>query len=142
MEPASLQAWCTDGFVILCYFAAIFAIGLYMGRKQDSLESYALGNRSLPWWAILASILASEISAATFFGTPEAGFKTLNFTYAQLCIGTILGRIVVGKAVPHPTGDVKLEKKKEKELRKKYVLKALELLQSPVDGPTVVTVDS
>lgn len=102
MDPASLQAWCTDGFVILCYFAAIFAIGLYMGRKQDSLESYALGNRSLPWWAILASILASEISAATFFGTPEAGFKTLNFTYAQLCIGTILGRIVVGKLFLKP----------------------------------------
>lgn len=92
----------TDLFVILLYFAAIFSIGLYMGRKQDSLESYALGNRSLPWWAILASILASEISAATFFGTPEAGFRTLNFTYAQLCIGTVLGRIIVGKLFLKP----------------------------------------
>lgn len=91
-----------DGLVILIYFAAIFSLGLYMGRRQDSLESYALGNRSLPWWAILASILASEISAATFFGTPEAGFRTLNFTYAQLCIGTILGRIIVGKLFLKP----------------------------------------
>ena len=91
-----------DGSVILLYFAAIFSLGLYMGRRQDSLESYALGNRSLPWWAILASILASEISAATFFGTPEAGFRTLNFTYAQLCIGTILGRIIVGKLFLKP----------------------------------------
>ncbi|MCC8021885.1 MAG: sodium:solute symporter [Akkermansia sp.] len=92
----------TDILVVLAYFAAIFSIGLYMGRRQDSLESYALGNRSLPWWAILASILASEISAATFFGTPEAGFQTLNFTYAQLCIGTILGRAIVGRLFLRP----------------------------------------
>ena len=52
-----------DILVVLAYFCAIFGIGLYVGRKQESLESYALGNRNLPWWAILASILAAEISA-------------------------------------------------------------------------------
>ena len=56
----------TDLFVIVIYFLAIFCIGIYAGRKQNSLTDYALGNRSLPWWAILASILAAEISAATF----------------------------------------------------------------------------
>ena len=42
-----------------------------------------------PGWAILASILAAEISAATFLGAPGEGYHTRNFTYAQLCIGTI-----------------------------------------------------
>ena len=91
-----------DILVVLAYFCAIFGIGLYVGRKQESLESYALGNRNLPWWAILASILAAEISAATFLGAPGEGFALRNFTYAQLAIGTILGRIIVGRLFLKP----------------------------------------
>ncbi|MEG0426812.1 MAG: sodium:solute symporter [Akkermansia sp.] len=92
----------TDAFVILFYFLAIFSIGIYAGRKQKNLEDYALGGRSMPWWAILASLIAAEVSAATFLGAPGEGFATRNFTYAQLCIGTILGRIVVGKLFLKP----------------------------------------
>lgn len=91
-----------DIVVIIAYFCAIFGIGLYAGRKQDSLESYALGNRSLPWWAILASIIAAEISAATFLGTPGEGFVLRNYTYVQLGIGTLLGRIIVGRLFLKP----------------------------------------
>ncbi len=91
-----------DIIVILVYFCAIFGIGLYVGRKQTSLETYALGNRDMPWWAIVASILAAEISAATFLGTPGEGFVHRNFTYAQLAIGAILGRIIVGRLFLKP----------------------------------------
>ncbi len=91
-----------DFLVILAYFFAIFGIGLYVGRKQTSLESYALGNRDMPWWAIVASIIAAEISAATFLGTPGEGFAHRNFTYAQLAIGAILGRIIVGRLFLRP----------------------------------------
>ena len=97
-----------DIIVILAYFCAIFGIGLYVGRRQDSLESYALGNRSMPWWAILASIIAAEISAATFLGTPGEGFALRNFTYVQLGIGTLLGRIVVGRLFLKPYYDYKV----------------------------------
>ena len=49
----------------------------------------------MPWWAVLASILAAEISAATFLGAPGEGYALRNFTYAQLALGTILARIFV-----------------------------------------------
>ena len=49
----------------------------------------------MPWWAITASIIASELSAATFLGTPGEGFADRNFFYAQLAIGTILARVIV-----------------------------------------------
>lgn len=94
-----------DLTVILIYFIAIFSFGLWKGRREKSLEGFALGNRSLPWWAILASVLAAEISAATFLGAPGEGFASRNFCYAQLCIGTILGRIVVGKLFLKPYYD-------------------------------------
>lgn len=84
-----------DGVVILSYFAAIVGIGLYAGRRNDTLQEFALGGHKIPWWAVLASIIAAETSAATFLGTPAEGFKTLGFSYAQLAIGTILARIII-----------------------------------------------
>jgi SSS family solute:Na+ symporter len=84
-----------DIFIVGVYFAVIIGIGLYAARGQKTMESYALGDRSMPWWAVLASILASEISAGTFLGTPSEGFAKRNFLYAQLVIGTILARLLV-----------------------------------------------
>ncbi|MFN7287422.1 MAG: sodium:solute symporter family transporter, partial [Verrucomicrobiota bacterium] len=78
-----------DLVVIGAYFAAILGIGFYFSRRNRDVSEFTLGGRSIPWWAVLASILASEISAGTFFGTPGEGFHLRNFTYAQLLIGYI-----------------------------------------------------
>ena len=84
-----------DGAVILLYFALIVTIGLRAGRGNTTLKEFALGGRSIPWWAVLASIIAAETSAATFLGTPAEGFKTHAFFYGQLAIGTVIARIVI-----------------------------------------------
>src|SRR5712671_5243791 len=84
-----------DGLVILAYFVIVISIGLYKGRGDTTMEGFAIGDRNIPWWAVLASILAAEISAATFLGAPGEGYALRNFTYAQLAIGTILARIVI-----------------------------------------------
>ena len=87
--------WVIDGLVVLAYFIVIISIGLYKGRGEKSMEGFAVGNRSIPWWAVLASIMAAEVSAGTFLGTPGEGYSLRNFTYGQLAIGTILARIIV-----------------------------------------------
>ncbi len=84
-----------DGLVLLAYFAVILGIGLSQRSKSGSVEGFALGDRQMPWWAVLTSIIAAEISAATFLGAPGEGYSNRNWTYAQLVIGTILARIVV-----------------------------------------------
>src|SRR5499427_2610889 len=84
-----------DTGVLLLYFVVIMSIGLYMGRKEDNLKDFALGGRAIPWWAILASLIAAETSASTFFGTPGEAFALRNYTYLQLALGTILARILV-----------------------------------------------
>ena len=88
-------AWLIDALVVIVYFTVIIGIGLYMGRSEGSLHDFALGGRRIPWWAVLASIIAAETSAGTFFGTPGEGFKMRNFTYLQLAVGTIIARILV-----------------------------------------------
>src|SRR6058998_2236952 len=85
-----------DGVIILVYFVVITAIGLYMGRREESLNDFALGGRRVPWWAVMASIIAAETSAATFLGAPGEGFKARSLTYAQLVVGLIIGRVLVG----------------------------------------------
>jgi solute:Na+ symporter, SSS family len=61
-----------DGLIILVYFVVIIWIGLYMGRRENTLHDFALGGRRVPWWAVMASIIAAETSAATFLGTPSS----------------------------------------------------------------------
>ena len=76
-----------DGIVVAVYFAVIVGIGLRASRRNTNLVDFALGGHSIPWWPVLASIIAAETSAVTFLGAPAAGFKTRSFAYAPLAIG-------------------------------------------------------
>jgi len=97
-----------DTAVLLLYFIVIISIGLYVGRKEENLKDFALGGRAIPWWAILASLIAAETSAGTFFGTPGEGFTFRNYTYLQLALGTILARILVSYIFIKPYYDYKV----------------------------------
>src|ERR1700738_3875822 len=97
-----------DSGVLLIYFIVIISIGLFVGRKERDLADFALGGRQIAWWAILASLIAAETTAATFFGTPGEGFTFRNYTYLQLAIGTILARILVSYIFIKPYYDYKV----------------------------------
>src|SRR5947207_996390 len=85
-----------DGLIVLVYFAGIISIGLYMGRRENTLHDFALGGRRVPWWAVMCSIIAAETSAATFLGAPGEGYEKRTLGYVQLIIGLIIGRVLVG----------------------------------------------
>jgi Na+/proline symporter len=89
------MSYTLDILVLLGYFAIILGIGLSQRGKSGSVEGFTLGDREIAWWAVLASILAAEISAATFLGAPESGYTRQNWSYAQFAIGTVLARIIV-----------------------------------------------
>jgi len=86
--PASALA------VLVLYLAAITAFGTYLGRKRRSVEDYFLAGRSVPWWAITACVVATETSTLTFTSVPGFAY-TGNWSFLQLGLGYILGRIVV-----------------------------------------------
>ncbi len=62
--------------------------------KSENSEEYFLGGRSLPWPAILASIVATETSTLTFIGAPAIAFSG-TVSFIQLAAGYVLGRVVV-----------------------------------------------
>ena len=66
-----------DLIVFISYCVLILAIGLYVSRgkgKEKTAEDYFLAGKSLPWWAIGASLIAANISAEQFIGMSGSGF--------------------------------------------------------------------
>src|SRR6202521_151545 len=108
-DPVFNSRLLIDTVVLLAYFVGIVALGRWAGRRNRNLEDFSLGSRSIPWWAVLASIIAAETSAATFLGTPAEGFKTRGYFYGQLAIGTVLARIVIAFTFIKPYYDYRVQ---------------------------------
>ncbi len=85
-----------DFAIVVAYLTAVMAMGMFLGRRSNDLQSYLLGGRSLPWWAVLGSIVATETSTATFLSVPGIAFAAGgDMTFLQLTFGYIIGRFIV-----------------------------------------------
>lgn len=87
-----------DFFVLIVYLAGTTALGLYIGRRQKSANDYFIAERSIPWWAVMFSVVASETSALTFISIPGLAYIG-NLGFLQVVAGYILGRIVVANVL-------------------------------------------
>jgi SSS family transporter len=83
-----------DYTVIAGYLLAITAFGSWFARFQKTTRDYFLTGRSVPWWAICFTIVATETSTLSFIGVP-AGAYAGDMTFLQLPLGYIAGRILV-----------------------------------------------
>jgi solute:Na+ symporter, SSS family len=83
-----------DYAVIAGYLLAITAFGSWFARFQKTTRDYFLTDRSVPWWAICFTIVATETSTLSFIGVP-AGAYAANMTFLQLAFGYVVGRILV-----------------------------------------------
>ncbi|MEJ6578995.1 MAG: sodium/solute symporter [Akkermansiaceae bacterium] len=87
----------TDLAVLIGYLVLTTVIGHKMGGKQATISDFFAGGKSLPWWAVSGSIIATEISGVTFIGVPGGVLAAGgNFTYMLWGIGSIVGRVIVG----------------------------------------------
>ncbi|HEV2801313.1 MAG TPA: sodium:solute symporter [Pyrinomonadaceae bacterium] len=85
-----------DLFIIFGYLVGITVFGVWFSGKQETTRDYFLGDRTVPWWAIAASIVATETSTITFISVPGVAFaRGGNFQFLQLVFGYMLGRIVI-----------------------------------------------
>src|SRR6187549_1298778 len=85
-----------DLAIIFGYLIGIVLFGTWFARKQKTTSDYFLGDRSVPWWAVAASIVATETSTITFVSVPGIAFaRGGNFQFLQLVFGYLLGRVVI-----------------------------------------------
>lgn len=85
-----------DALIVITYLALVLAFGLWIGRNQRNSADYFLGARSLPWGALLLSIVATETSTVTFLSLPGiAAAAQGNLTFLQITFGYIVGRFLI-----------------------------------------------
>ena len=89
-----------DFIVFTLYALIILSIGLFVSRQKKgetkSAEDYFLAGKSLPWWAIGASLIAANISAEQFIGMSGSGFA-LGLAIASYEWMAAITLLVVGK---------------------------------------------
>ena len=64
-----------DFVVLIVYIIGIAIFGAFFGKNQKTTKDYFLGGRSIPWWAIGLSVMATQASAITFIGAPGWGYS-------------------------------------------------------------------
>src|SRR5258707_12401399 len=85
-----------DLVIIFGYLIGIVLFGTWFGRKQKTTSDYFLGDRSVPWWAVAFSIVATETSTITFISIPGIAFaRGGNFGFLQLVFVYLLGRVFI-----------------------------------------------
>lgn len=89
-----------DLAVIVGYLAGVTAWGAWLGRGQRGGRDYFLGNRDLPWVAVMLSVVATETSSLTFLSIPGVAYFG-SLTFLQITFGYVLGRtLVAGLLLP------------------------------------------
>lgn len=83
-----------DLAVLLLYLGGITAFGVRFRRSQSNVCDYFLGGRTAPWWALAASIVATETSTLTIIGTPAIAYAG-TLAFLQLAMGYVAGRILI-----------------------------------------------
>jgi SSS family transporter len=83
-----------DLLIVVLYLAGITLFGLHFRSKGDSLRSYFLAERTIPWWAISLSIVAAETSTLTIISIPGLAFSG-DFGFLQLAMGYLVARVVL-----------------------------------------------
>lgn len=85
-----------DLVIIFGYLIGVTLFGVWFSSKQETTEDYFVGDRNVPWWAIAASIVATETSTITFISVPGIAFaRNGNFEFLQIVFGYLCGRIVI-----------------------------------------------
>src|SRR5215208_5291268 len=96
-----MQLHALDLIIIVAYLAGVILLGWYFSRRQKNLRDYFLSDRDVPWWALAASIVATETSVVTFISVPAFAYAANaraeggNFTFLQLVLGYLVGRFII-----------------------------------------------
>jgi SSS family solute:Na+ symporter len=81
--------------VVIVWLAYIVTHGIRRARGTNNIEGYLLANRSLPWWAVGLSVMATQLSAVTMIGTTGQG-ATDGMRFIQFYFGLPLAMVILG----------------------------------------------
>jgi SSS family transporter len=83
-----------DWAVVAAYIAWLISDGIKRTKLDRTTESYFLANRSMPWWAVGLSVMATQLSAVTLVGATGQGY-TDGLRFVQFYYGLPLAMIIL-----------------------------------------------
>ncbi|HEY8534814.1 MAG TPA: sodium:solute symporter [Vicinamibacterales bacterium] len=87
-----------DWLVVAAYLVWIVWDGVRRTRDADRVEGYFLANRSLPWWAVGLSVMATQLSAITLVGTTGQGYRD-GMRFVQFYFGLPIAMLILSVTV-------------------------------------------
>jgi solute:Na+ symporter, SSS family len=87
-----------DWLVVVAYVGWIVVDGLRRSKGTDKVEGYFLASRSLPWWAVGLSVMATQMSAVTMIGTTGQAYST-GLRFIQFYFGLPLAMVLLSVTV-------------------------------------------
>ena len=87
-----------DWIVVVAYIGWIVVDGLRRSKGTDKVDGYFLANRSLPWWAVGLSVMATQMSAVTIVGTTGQAYLT-GLRFVQFYFGLPLAMVILSLTV-------------------------------------------
>lgn len=83
-----------DWIVLFLTLLLIVVYGIYKSRNIRNIDGYLLGDRSMPWYAVGLSVMATQASAITFLSAPGLGYSS-GMSFVQFYFGLPLAMIVL-----------------------------------------------
>jgi len=83
-----------DWAVVVAYLAYVIWDGIRMTKHSGNVEGYFLANRSLPWWAVGLSVMATQLSAITLVGTTGQAYAD-GMRFVQFYYGLPLAMVIL-----------------------------------------------
>src|SRR6266571_4680805 len=83
-----------DWLVVAGYLIWIVVDGLRRTKAASQIEGYLLANRSLPWWAVGLSVMATQLSAITLVGTTGQAYAD-GMRFIQFYFGLPLAMVIL-----------------------------------------------
>jgi len=81
--------------VVGAYLLYVVVDGVRRAKDTDRIEGYFLASRSLPWWVVGLSVMATQLSAVTLIGTTGQG-ATDGMRFIQFYFGLPIAMVIVG----------------------------------------------
>ncbi|MGI9625744.1 MAG: sodium:solute symporter, partial [Longimicrobiales bacterium] len=81
--------------IVIGYLTYVVVDGIRRSKDTNNIEGYFLANRSLPWWAVGLSVMATQLSAVTMIGTTGQG-ATDGLRFVQFYFGLPLAMVILG----------------------------------------------
>ena len=81
--------------IVVVYLVYVVIDGIRLSKGTKGIEGYFLANRSLPWWAVGLSVMATQLSAVTMIGTTGQG-ATDGMRFVQFYFGLPLAMVILG----------------------------------------------